>query len=232
MKEVTIELNGSQKELVLREGQALPLHELKTLTIHGSINAPGDFLDIRNEQFPVSGTHVLVNRDEGTIVLNAQDRDDVGKIQIKGALDEHPDFIRSGVNDPDKVRSLNELAGWIKMNRKFFESKIVAMSLVSQLRNFKATVNKILEEKNDDRANYSILKEQVVNSNIPETFTLTLPLFVGFKPVKFDVEVVIDPDDFGCALISPDAADEMKKLKEVTLDEQIARFEGYAVIYQ
>ena len=232
MKELSVEVNGNQKELIIREGAAPIQHELRTLVIGGSINAPGDFLDVRKEQFPIDGTHVLINRDSGTIQLNAQDREDVGKILIKGSLDEHPDFTRSGVNDPDKVRSLNELAGWIKMNRKFFESKVVAMNLVSQLRNFKATVNKILEEKSDDRANYSTLKEQVVNSNIPETFTLTLPLFVGFKQVKFDVEVVIDPDDFSCALISPDAADEMRKLKEVTLDEQIVRFDGYAVIYQ
>ena len=140
--------------------------------------------------------------------------------------------MKAGINDQDYARTLNELAGWIKMNRKLFDSKVIAMNLVAILRNFKATVNKTLEDKNDDRANYSVLREQVVNSNIPESFDLTLPLFVGFKPVKFAVEVVIDPDDFSCALISPDAADEIRRLKEVTLDEQIVRFDGYAVIYQ
>jgi hypothetical protein len=118
------------------------------------------------------------------------------------------------------------------MNRKLFDSKVIAMNLVSELRNFKAKVNKTIEEKSDDRANYANLREQVVNSNIPESFNLTVPLFVGFKPVIFAVEVIIDPDDFNCALISPDAADEMRKLKEVTMDEQIVRFDGYAVIYQ
>ena len=231
-KEIKIEVNGDQKELIFREGQALPLHELKTLTLAGSINAPGDFLDVRREQFPIAGTHVIVNRDKGYIQVSSQDREDIGKIIIQGTLEPHPDVVRAGINDQDSSRSLNELASWIKMNRKLFDSKVIAMNLVAILRNFKATVNKTLEDKNDDRANYSVLREQVVNSNIPESFDLTLPLFVGFKPVKFAVEVVIDPDDFSCALISPDAADEIRRLKEVTLDEQIVRFDGYAVIYQ
>ena len=231
-KEIKIELNGTEKEVVFREGTANKIHEVQNLTIAGSINAPGDFFDIRKAQFPVEGTHVIIRRDKGEIVLNAQDRDEIGKITIMGALNEHPDFVRSGVNDPDVYRSLNELASWIKMNRKLFDSKVIAMNLVSELRNFKAKVNKTIEEKSDDRANYANLREQVVNSNIPESFNLTVPLFIGFKPVTFAVEVIIDPDDFNCALISPDAADEMRKLKEVTMDEQIVRFDGYAVIYQ
>ena len=231
-KEIKLELSGDQKEVVFREGTALKLHELQTLTLSGSIQAPGDFLDVRREQFPIAGTHVIVNRDKALIQLSAQDREEIGKIIIQGVMEPHPDFLRAGINDPDAYRTLNELANWIKMNRKLFDSKVIAMNLVGELRNFKAKVNKSIEEKSDDRANYINLKEQVVNSNIPESFNITVPLFVGFKSVTFSVEVVIDPDDLSCALISPDAADEIRKLKEVTLDEQIVRFDGYAVIYQ
>jgi hypothetical protein len=232
MEKIEVNLTGDQKELVLRTGSALPLHELKTLSLNGTLQAPGDFLDIRKDQFPIDETHVIVNLDEGIIALNSMDREDVGKIIINGSLETHQDFIRMGINDPEITRQPNDLASWIKMNRTFFESKTVAMNLVSLLRNFKATVNKKLEDSSDDRANYAKLREQAVESNLPDTFKITMPLFVGDKPVTFDVEVVIDPDDFSCNLISPDAADLIKTTREKKLNEEIARFDGYAIIYK
>lgn len=231
-KELTVVLNGEQKALEIREGQALPLHELKPLILSGSLSAPGDFKYIRPDQFPIDKSHVIVNRDNATIILNAYDREDVGRITISGSLETHPDFVRLGINDPEVVRQPGELATWIKMNRTFFQSKSKAMELVSTLRQFKATIAKIMEEKTDDRANYSTMRQQVVESNIPASFEVSVPFFVGEKPQKFDVEIVIDPDDFGCALISPDAADLMKRRKDEALNEQIDRFEGYAIIYK
>lgn len=232
MEKLSLELKEGTQVLELRTGSALPFHELKHLLLKGSLQAPGDFLEIRRNQFPVDKTHILVNEDDGSITINSQDREEVGKITVTGNLTEHPDFKRIGINNQDMLRSPSELATWIKMNRTFFESKTIALNLVTVLRNFRATVNKILEDKKDDRANYSILREQVVNSNLPETFQITVPLFVGEKAVKFDVEIVIDPEDFSCALISPDAADLVRKAKELKLSEQISRFAGYVIIYQ
>lgn len=229
-KELTVVLNGEQKALEIREGQALPLHELKPLALVGTISAPGDFYEIRKEQFPVEKSNVIVDREAGTIQLTGLDQEDVGSIRITGKLEVHPDFKRTGINDEENVRQITELATWIKMNRTFFESKSVAMNLVTILRNFKATVNKAIEDKRDDRANYSVLRQQVVESNIPQSFKMTVPLYVGEKPQTFDVEVVIDPEDFACALISPDAADEMKLRRNDIINEQIRRFEGYAII--
>jgi len=231
-KELKFDVKEGTQILEIREGQALPLHELKSLILAGSLQAPGDFLDVRKDQFPIDKSHVIVNEDAGTITLNSYDREDIGKISVKGQLQVHPDFNRIGINDSENLRSTSDLATWIKMNRTFFESKIVAMNLVTILRNFKANISKQLESKTDDRANYSTLRQQVVESNIPESFKITVPLYVGLKPVTFDVEIVIDPDDLSCALISPDAADKSKQLKEDMINEQVARFAGYVVIYQ
>lgn len=232
-KELSVSLNGEQKILEIREGQALPLHELRTLEIKGSIIAPGDFVQTRKSQFPIDATHVLVNRDEGWIMAISQDREDVGKILIKGEIKLHPDFVRIGINDQSTgVRTTTELAAFIKMNRSFFGSKSTAMNLVSLLRNFKATVTKQLEDKIDDRANYSVLRQQVVESNIPEAFEITVPLFVGEKPEKFLVELVIDPEDLTCALISPEVVDIIREKKEKYLNKEIERFVGYVIIYK
>ena len=230
--EFNITVTGEQKTLEIRQGSALPLHELKNIELRGSINAPGDFLDVRRNQFQIESTHVIVNKDYGTITLNSNDQEEVGRISVTGELTSHPDFLRLGINDPESSRTTGGLASFIKMNRSFFETKSTAMNLVSLLRNFKASVNKQLEERSDDRGNYALLKEQIVESNIPEAFTVKLPLFIGEPPVSIMVEIVIDPEDFSCALISPEAADMIRERKEKIMNEQINRFDGYVVIYK
>ena len=231
MDDLHVKVEGDQKILTIRQGDALPLHEVQNLAISGTLQAPGDFLSVRGEQFPKDKTHVIVDDNAGTIRLTSGDRDEIGVINITGILKLHPDLVNLGVNNSAVVRQPQDLAKFIKMNRTLFESKDVAMTLVAQLRSFKAKVNKEMEESSDDRANYSSRIQQVVESNIPDGFKVNVPLFIGETAITFVVEIVIDPDDFGCALISPDAADLVKRNRKLLLDEQLKRFTDYAVIY-
>ena len=196
------------------------------------MKAPCDFLQIRRQQFPPSASHVTVNEDAGRITLFGLDQSEIGSIKVHGNLTVHHDFERLGVNNTSIVRQPVDLAKWIKMNRSIFESKDVANNLISELRNFKAKINKELEQTSDDRANYTQRQQQAVESNLPDTFKIKVPLFVGEAPHTFVCEVIIDPDDFSCALISPDAADLVRREKAAMIAEQVARFDGYAIIYQ
>lgn len=232
MEKLHLTLEEGTQTVEIRTGEALPLHEPKSLSIIGSLKAPGDFYDKRSEQFDVRDTHVLVNEDIGAIKLVTSDTSEIGAIVVTGQLAVHPDFTKLGVNDPEVVRTPTELANYIKMNRSLFESKQIAMELVSHLRNFKAVVNKKLEETSDDRANFIKHREQAVESNIPEAFKVKMPVFVGEKAVIFSVEIVIDPDEFDCILISPDANDFVRKEKTAQIEEQVKRFSQFAVIYQ
>ena len=118
------------------------------------------------------------------------------------------------------------------MNRTLFDSKETAAKLVTQLRDFRVKVEKDIQSNEDDRANKSMKVAQAVESNLPETFTLTVPLFVGLKPETFVVEVVIDPEDFSCSLLSPDASDMIKTEKEEAIKAQMENFSGYVVIHE
>ena len=232
MKELKVTVEEGVKTLEIRTGNALPLHELHSLTLIGSLRAPGDFLAVRKDQFPIDESHVLVNEDEGRINLISKDREDIGKIEIIGSVTAHPDFLRLGVNDVDVVRTPKELATFIKMNRTMFESKAKAMELVALLMNFKATIDKEIEDSSDNRANFTKKMHQAVESNLPDVFKVTTPLFIGEKAITFIVEIVIDPDDLSCMLLSPDAKDIFIKEKQVMINEQLVRFYSYAIIYQ
>lgn len=232
MADIKITVENGVKSLDFRTGAAAPIHEQKDLTIKGSIYAPADFVSKRKEQFHVPGTHVLVNETIGTIKVTSNDREDSARVVIIGSLVKHADFTATGINDPSVTYTPKELAQWIKMHRTFFVSRNVAAELVNTLRNFAAKVNKEIETKTDDRANYHLLRDQAVESNLPAAFEIKVPLFLGFKPELLNVEIVIDPEDFSCALISPDAADAMREQKATILSEQVERLSEYAIIYE
>jgi hypothetical protein len=230
MKEINVTLNEGQEELVIRQGQAAEIHELGILSIKGTLNSPAKFLTVRKDQIDPLKSHVIVNQDLGTIHLIANDREEIGRIEVVGELKLHPDFVRTGVNQETK-RTAYKLAMWIRMNRTLFESNDVAAKLVTDLRHLKAKVEKHIEDNEDDRANVSMKRSQAVESNIPKGFKLSVPLFVGAQKSTFNVEVVIDPDDLSCSLLSPDAADLIKKEKETAIAGQVKNFKDYVVIY-
>lgn len=230
MDDLHVKVEEGVKTLVIRQGEALPLHEAKDLVLTGTLQAPGDFLDKRKDQFNKDETHVTVNEDAGTITLETKDQSEIGMIKIVGILKTHPDLDRLGVNNPNSERSPKELAKFIKMNRTMFESKEVAMNMVADLMSFSAKIDKQIEEIDDDRANYSSKRHQVVETNIPAAFKVNIPLFIGSPKSSIAIEVVIDSDTLDCALISPDAADKYQIDKAEMLEAQIKRFSEFAVI--
>lgn len=122
----------------------------------------------------------------------------------------NPDLEAFEINQGKKYNPF-QLADFIKMNRHLFESKSVAMELVSVLKNIKANVNKAIEANKDDRGNRRALLDQVVQSNIPESFNIELPVFKGQPKLVVPVEIVLD-EDLECMLVSPD-------LKQIITEE-------------
>jgi hypothetical protein len=99
------------------------------------------------------------------------------------------------------------------------------MELVTLLQNFKGKVNKDLESSTDNRGNKKVDFVQAVESNLPEAFTLHLPLVKGMEPEDIKCEVYVDPDDWSCQLISPDANDIVEKYRDEKIDDVIHRID-------
>jgi hypothetical protein len=47
----------------------------------------------------------------------------------------------------------------------------------------------------------------VIQSNIPDGFTLNIPVFKGFPKVSINVELYVNPDTFNVTLVSPEVED-------------------------
>ena len=205
------------KEIIIRTGSALPQHEPVKIVINGTIKAPLKWLEKRHSTIDQLCCFVCVNRERMSIELIVDEKQFDGTY-VRGQLELAPEFKRFGINNPEIRMTTFEMADLIKMNRTFFPVRNDAMVLVSQLRNFKAKVDKDIELADDRRGNMSMLRAQTVESNIPDSFKLNIPIFRGYAADEIEVEVDIDPNDLSCALVSPGAADIIETQRNEIID--------------
>lgn len=209
------------KDIVIRFGDALPLQEPKYVSIHGTIDAPARWVEKRKDDIVSADAHILVDRDRMTITLNT-DENSAYMDQIVGTLTLSTEMQEFGINTGEYM-SCFDMADRIKQLRTYFETQQDAMKLVTELRNFKAKIDKELELSDDKRGNQMIFKAQTVESNLPKSFKVNMPIFKGTEKRTFEVEVEINPNDLSCTLVSPDAHDIVVQERDNQMDAVLGR---------
>lgn len=236
MKTEQIHINGlSGNQITFREGKARDEFIPKPMTIKGIIDAPYRYIQKQKNSFPflspavgdvndkVILAHLIVNREEMTITLIVDPKAEAPDTVV-GKLELHEDFVKFGINSGTEYTTTG-LAELVKMNRSFFKDRETAMSLVKELRSFKAKVDKQLEKTSDDKANYTLHKSQAVDSNIPDSFYLNVPVFKGQPARVFQVEINISPESLNCSLVSPEVNDYVSAEKNKIIDDQVKEIE-------
>ena len=215
-------------EITLREAPAAKVLDEKApvkINISGTMGAVNEWLEKRVDacQFSQKNCHILVDRDKAEITLITNEADEYKRGTVKGALAFNPKFLEFGINNSSVVWTPTELGMFLKMNRTFFADRAENMKLVSTLMNFVATVNnsiaKSARENGDRTDNFS----QVVDSNLPESFTINIPVLKGGRPESIEVETFakISGRDVSFILISPDAAALYEEIKATEIDAQL-----------
>jgi len=222
MDNIHVKFENVGEKLIISQAEELKPKYPLLVVLNGVITSPGNYIEQRIEGFQVDKSHLIVNRKDMTLKLVVNEADPLNTANITGSLTLHADFKKFKINSGETWSAV-DLSDFIKMNRSFFTSKEVAAKLVKQLREFKAKVNNEIELKKDDRANYDVRKAQVVNSNLPEAFTIVVPMFVGQDKQSIPVEINIHPDTLECQLCSPDANDILIEYKEQAINEQLER---------
>lgn len=209
------------REIIIREGQALPAKEPIPVRIDGTIDAPARWAENRKSVIPQLNSFMCINRQEMRITLVENETSSYFN-RIIGKMTLSDKFKEFGINSGKYITNF-EMADLFKMNRSFFETKTICMDLVSKLKNLKASVNKQIEASNNDRGNRRKLVDQVMEHNIPESFKLSLPIFNGTEPQEVEVEINVDADDLSCTLISPHAKDLIERMRNEKINEVIER---------
>ena len=147
------ELNEVNGGYCIRFGEALPLKEPKYVSIHGTIDAPARWIEKRKDDIVSADAHVLVDRDRMTITLNT-DENSAYMDQIVGTLTLSTEMQEFGINTGEYM-SCFDMADRIKQLRTYFETQQEAMKLVTELRSFKAKIDKELELLGAEYLGYS-----------------------------------------------------------------------------
>lgn len=226
--QINLAAGMSKAEIIVREVKEvneLPVLKPLKLGISGTIGAPLEFLTRRMDQpdqINQKRCHILVDREDISIKLVYNENDEYNTGSIKGVLESHPKFVEFGINT-GKVWTPAELGLFFKMNRSFFATREENMKLVSELMNFTATVNNNIQRSVKESGDRTDNFEQVVNSNLPKSFTLNVPIFKGKNPEIIEVETFakINGREVAFTLLSPAAQATQEDIRDKVVDEQL-----------
>lgn len=202
-QDVKVTVENGVKVLEIRNGKANDIHVSNSLKVEGlTIDAVREYLSKEGiDADEIKNSFVLYSIEalkiELVYALRGENPD-----SIHGKLTLHPDLKKFEINE-GKRYTTHQLADFVRMNRHYFETKDVALKLEGILRNFIAEVDKKFEAADDKRANVKASIVQTVRTNIPEDFTLMLPVFVGTDATPIKVEIDINSSDISCSLVSP-----------------------------
>lgn len=223
--------NGSPIEVVLREGKApvaLDPKEPINVDISGTIDAPFRWLEKRVWLIDQKQSNIIIDRDRMKICLTVNETD-YYQTNVDGVLQPSKEMLEFGINTDKKWEPI-KLSQFFKMHRAFFKDKSENMTLVSTLKNFKAKINQKIESIKEENGSKTDNYSQVVDSNLPKSFKLNIPLFKGFECEEIEVEVYADVDgrDVSLSLVSAGANETIEEYKNKVIDEQIEAIKGIA----
>ena len=229
---IVVNLPEGQNTLTLMQGTApKQLDQLAPVKFEaaGTIEAPLRFLEQRVGDIDQHKAHIFVNRDNLSIhlVYNEDDAYTIGN--VCGTLKLSKVFQSFGINT-DKQWEPEQLGQFLKLNRTYFVSREENMKVVNALKTFDAKVNQSVQRETKENGNKAFSFRQAVDSNIPETFKLCLPVLSGGSPMEIDVETyaTIDGAHVSIALQSPGANDIVEDIRQNYISNMIEKLREVA----
>lgn len=227
--QINLDKDCQKAEIVIREVDnvnELPVLEPEKVNVSGTITSIFSFLEKRwgcEGQINHEHTHIIVDRDNLSMTLVANETDARNKMVIVGKLQLSRQFMEFHINDGYVWEPL-VLSQFFKMNRAYFSNRDENMKLVSVFKNFKAKVNTDYERDRKENGSYTDNYSQIVDSNMPDRFFVVLPIFKGTKAQSIEVETyaTINGHDVTVQLISPSAQQVVDETLDAIIDEQIA----------
>ena len=220
-----ITIEGRKAEAIITHRRGLDEIAPVELKISGNIDSVRRWLEKNkavNNSASLDLHHVRVCRGSLSITLALYPTSPYNEGSVVGKLVPHEDFKKWGINE-GKGWNHDELAEFIKMNRNCFESRPVAMKLSAELKTLKVKVDKEVEASNDNRGNVrAVLAQNVIDSSLPKSFRLKVPVFKGQKAVDFEVELYVNASTFQVTLVSPDANDIVSIVRDTVIDEELS----------
>lgn len=195
-EKMNINVEQGTSELVIRElssenPQVLPVLEPLKLDICCSITALYAFLEKRwgMEQIDKEHTHIIVDRDNLNVTLVCNENDERKKQVLTAKIQLARQFKGFHINDGYVWRPI-DLGNFFRLSRSYFESRESNMSLVTLLKSFSAKVDTTIKREYADNGAITDNYEKAVDSNLPKSFKIRIPIFKGAPAESIEIETI------------------------------------------
>lgn len=232
-KPIVVNMAEGQNTLTILTGDApeqLDVLAPVKVDLTGTIEAPLNWLEKRVGDIDQHKAHVVVNRDKLQIMLVINEDDAYTNGKIVGELKYSEIFLKLGINS-DKQWQPDVLSRFLKLNRSLFLDKTENMKVVTALKQIETKVEQAVSRERQENGNVGLsFKQQVANSNIPERFTLKIPVFSGgsYTEVAVETFVTIDGAQISIALQSAAANDVIEYSKDITIGDVVSKIREIA----
>lgn len=192
-------VNGNATITVL-QGDALEQKAPNVVKLSGDINTVNNFLSVRKEtsKTNISGNQfvdlskavVQVDKKALTITLLLDPENYYGTV-VTGKLESSEEIKQFFINK-DHTFTKEQLVKLIKFSKLYFDDADKHAAMLLAFQKVSSTVNIQANDSSDTRGNKErgFIKE--VTTNAPTEFILNIPIWKGFPPVRFRVEIGLD----------------------------------------
>lgn len=223
-------------EVIIRKGEAanavepLPTKAPVKTDLSGVISTPYDWLSKRIDTIDQKRSYIGVSREKMQIVLVTNEDDSYTMGIVRGQVEVTELFRASKINNTQEGWVPEKLSQFFRLNRSLFADKEECMKLVSLLRNFTAKAKSEIQKQKDPSGSRADVFRQEVESNLPKSFTLNMPIFKGTPKVAIEVEFdhyLVDGDCI-LQLVSPGANDLVEDFRDRCIDDVLNKIRAIA----
>ncbi len=232
MEKIQLNLTSEQKEITIRQGDALPAKADKSIIINGTLGAPFQFLKgVRDTEGLKEDTmHLQIFNASGVLVLYSRDTDPYTTHIITGSLTKDKVLEMFGINT-ERRWTIRDFLKFIKTMRFYFDDRAAHTALVDSIQKWSVKVERAIVEHNDLKGNSNYQLETKVKSveGMIYQFVLNIPIFQGYSKMKFTVEIGLDPKNTAVDLflISDELIELEIQTREKLLADELKNFDEF-----
>lgn len=214
-------------------GPAIHPRELanKSITISGTLSAPFDFIAGRPELVVSAKENIRleIDNEDKELHLVILDNGPFTTHEITGKLLPFSDLLTFGINT-DKRWTVKNLINHCRMYKFYFSDRSACDAMIRSLQQFTAKLETIIKKHNDDSGNtLNSLETKLEGVDVTRKFSLTIPIYKGYRQNKFTVDVCLEPKGGNVVeffFISDELALAERTEAEVIMADELKKFDG------
>lgn len=232
MKDLNITLNSANGDAVIRIGDAEKIHDPVPVNLTGSINAPADFAENRQDYIYMHDAHAIFDKKGKSITLIINESSKFSNT-IKGVVVMNEFLSSLQINSPTPY-TRQGLYDLFRHQRRYFFDKSAHADLLLTLQNFDDKVYVESQGAKDlSKGAQSAAVQSKLTSNLEgKKIVLFLPVIEGAdkEAIELNIELSVQNGQPRFWLVSDDLPDKIESYLEASFKAQKERIQALGII--